>query len=116
VVTWRRDAKRKIRATKKIAYDLLRSARNEARGEKPKPEKKNIKIYATMYDRVWLPFLKHWNGTRRELHVDIAKGVWDIGKYLIRMYRLKGLQLVLSRRDEGEGRWAELRQDRGRRG
>jgi hypothetical protein len=108
VVTWRRDAKRMIRATKTIAYDLLRSTQDQPRAEKPKPEKKTIKVYVTIMDRVGLPFLKHWDGARRELHVDIAKGAWEIRKYLIRTYKLKGLQWILYRRDTGEGRWAEL--------
>jgi hypothetical protein len=108
VVTWRRDAKRMLRASKKIAHDLLRSTRDQARAERPKPEKKNMKIYVTMNDRVGLPFLKYWNLTRRELHVGIEKGPWEIRKYLIRVYRLKGLQWVLYRKDLREGRWAEL--------
>jgi hypothetical protein len=43
----RRDAKRMLRATKKIAYDLLRSTRDQANAKKPKPEKKNM-IYVTL--------------------------------------------------------------------
>jgi hypothetical protein len=104
----RRDAKRMLRATKKIAHDLLRSTRDQARSaKKPKPEKKNMKIYVTMNDRVGLPFLKHWNEERRELHVGIEKGPWEIRKYLIRVYRLKRLRWVLFRRDL-QGRWTEL--------
>jgi hypothetical protein len=108
VVTWRRDAKRMTRASNKIASDLLRSTRDQARAEKQEPEKKNMKIYVTLHDRVGLPFLKHWNATRRELHVGIDKGPWEIRKCLIRVYRLKGLPWVLYRRDLREGRWAEL--------
>jgi hypothetical protein len=63
----RRDAKRMLGASKKIAYDLLRSTRTQADAKKPKPEKKNMKIYVTLDDRVGLQFLKHWNATRREL-------------------------------------------------
>jgi hypothetical protein len=96
-----------LRATKKIAYDLLRSTR-EANAKEPKPEKPNMKIYVTLNDRVGLPFLKHWNGTRRELHVGLEKGPWEIRKYLIRVYRLKRLQWVLYRRDFMEVKWAEL--------
>jgi hypothetical protein len=107
-IIWRRDAKRMIRDTKKIAYDLLHSTQAEFRAEKPKPEKKNIKIHVTMNDRGWLPFLKHWNWMRRELHAGIIKEAWDIRKYLIRMYKLKGLQWVLYPRDNGDGRLAEL--------
>jgi hypothetical protein len=82
--------------------------RDQASAVKPKPEKKNMKIYVTMNDRVGLPFLKHWNATRRELHVGVEKGPWEIRKYLIMVYRLKGLQWVLYRKDLREGRWAEL--------
>jgi hypothetical protein len=67
-----------IRATKKIAYDLLRSTQDQARAERQNPEKKNMKIYVTLHDRVGLPFLKHWNATRRELHVGIEKGPWEV--------------------------------------
>jgi hypothetical protein len=66
-----------LRASKKIAHGLLRSTRDQARAEKPKPEKKDMKIYLTMNDRVGLPFLKHWNATRGELHVGIDKGAWE---------------------------------------
>jgi hypothetical protein len=74
VVIWRRDAKWMIRATKKFAHDLLRSTREDARANDPKPEKKNIKTCMTMNDRVGLQFLKHWNATRREMHVGIDTG------------------------------------------
>jgi hypothetical protein len=74
VVTRRRDAKRMIRASKKIAYDSLRSTRDQSSAERQKPEKNNMKIYVTLNDRVGLRFLKHWNATRRELHVGIEKG------------------------------------------
>jgi hypothetical protein len=67
-----------------------------------------MKIHATMNDRVGLPFLKHWNATRREMHVGIDKGPWEIRKRLIMAYGLKGLQWVFYRRDFREGRWAEL--------
>jgi hypothetical protein len=67
-----------------------------------------MKIYVTMNDRVGLPFLQHWDGQRRELHVGIEKGTWEIRKYLIRVYRLKRLQWVLYRKDLRDGRWAEL--------
>jgi hypothetical protein len=68
------DAKRMIRATERIARDLLRSAHNANGAEKPRPEKKNIKIYVTMNGRVGIPFREHWNATRQEFHVDISKG------------------------------------------
>jgi hypothetical protein len=104
----RRDAKRMLRATKKIAHDLLRATHDQARSAKePKPEKRCMKVYVTMYDRVGLPFLKHWDGVRRELHVGIENGPWEIRKYLIRVYRLKRLRWVLYRRDLQE-RWTEL--------
>jgi hypothetical protein len=100
----RRDAKRMLRATKKITHDLLRSTRDQGKSAKePKPEKKNMK----MYDRLGLPFLKHWNEERRESHVGIEKGPWEIRKYLIRIYRLKRLRWVLHRRDL-QGRRTEL--------
>jgi hypothetical protein len=108
VVIWRRDAKRMLRASTNIAHDLLGSTRDQARAEGPKPEKKNMKIYVTMNDKVGLPFLNHWNATPRELHVDIEKRPSEIRKYLIRVYMLKGLQWVLYRKDLREGRWAEL--------
>jgi hypothetical protein len=57
-----------------------------------------MKIYVTMNARVGIPFLKHWNSTRRELHVGIDRGPWEIRKYLIRVYRLKSFQWVLYRK------------------
>jgi hypothetical protein len=83
-VTLRRDAKRLIRATKKIAYQILRETPNVPKVKEQRPERKIIKIYLTMMDRVRLRFLKHWDGMRREVEVEITKGPWDIRKYLVR--------------------------------
>jgi hypothetical protein len=104
----RRDAKRTVRATKGIAHAMLRSTQDQTRAQKPKPEKKNTKLYVTLNDRVGLPFLKHWDAKRRELHVGIERP-WDVRKYLTRVYRLKGLRWVLYRKDLEGGRWVELR-------
>jgi hypothetical protein len=51
VAIMRRDAKRMLRATKGIAHTMLRSTQDQARAQKPKPEKRNMKIYVTLNDR-----------------------------------------------------------------
>jgi hypothetical protein len=86
-----RDARRMIRAVKKVAYDLLREER-KARGEKKASEPKN-KVY-----EVGLKHLEHRVGKREVYEVQV--GAWHkFRKKLIQKFRLKGLRWNLWERD-----------------
>jgi hypothetical protein len=73
VAIMRRDAKRMLRATKGIAHTMLR-ATQEVRAKKPKPEKRNMKIYVTLNDRIGLPFLKQRNVVSRRSELRRGRG------------------------------------------
>jgi hypothetical protein len=61
-----------IRAPKKIAHDLLRATPFGAVKKREHPEK-IIRVYVTIMNRVWLPFLNHWDGVGREMQVAVSK-------------------------------------------
>jgi hypothetical protein len=85
-----------IRATKKIAYDMLRE-QGRARKEKKEAEP-IIKVYATLADQVGIEHLRHRVGRREEYN--LKSGAWyEFRKRLIQKFRLKELRWNLWARD-----------------
>jgi hypothetical protein len=90
------DARRLLRAAKKVTYDLLREQRT-ARQQVEEPAKV-IRVYVTLADQVGLKHMEHRVG-RREVHA-LRTGEWyKFRKKLIQRYRLKSLQWNLWLRD-----------------
>jgi hypothetical protein len=74
---------------KEIAYDKLREERAVRKKEEKPPTK--MRIYVRLADQVGIEHLKHRIG-RREIY-DVEVGAWhELGKKLIRKFRLKGLK------------------------
>jgi hypothetical protein len=98
-----RDARRMLRAVKKVEYDRLRELR-AARKQEVAPAKR-IRVYVTLADQVGLKHLEHRVG-RREIY-DLDEGAWHkFRKKLVQKFRLKGLRWNLW--DQSGGAWVCL--------
>jgi hypothetical protein len=91
-----RDARRMIRATKKLMYDMLREEK-KASQEKKEPEPM-IKLHVTLADQLGVKHLEH-RVRLREVY-NLQSGAWHkFRKKLIRKFRLKGSRWNLWERD-----------------
>jgi hypothetical protein len=98
-----RDARRMLKALKKVEYDRLRELR-AARKQEEKPPGR-IRACVTLADQVGMKHLEHRVG-RREVY-DLEEGAWHkFRKKLIQKFRLKGLRWNLWERSGGA--WACL--------
>jgi hypothetical protein len=93
-----RDAKRLLRALKKVAYDKLRERKEGKEIEKVVPSR----VYITLEDRLGVSHQAHRVGIREELQTSTK----NLRKSLIRIFRLKNLVWELHRRDGNQ--WAKL--------
>jgi hypothetical protein len=85
-----RDARRLLRATKKICYDLLREKQRSGKSEEnPDPKQR---VYVTLLDGVGIEHLRHRIGRREVYNIDPSKGWNKFRKALVRRFRLKNLQ------------------------
>jgi hypothetical protein len=98
-----RDARRMIRAVKKLEYDRLRELR-AARKQRAAPAKRGL-VYVTLADQVGMKHLEHRVG-RREIY-DLDEGAWHkFRKRLVQKFKLKGLRWNLW--EQIGGAWACL--------
>jgi hypothetical protein len=93
------EAKCMIRAVKKVAYDILRDTPKDLKPKTKDPERRSINVCLTLEDRVGIKHLQHRVGRREELRADVSKYPWNLGKAMIRIYRLKNLEWTLWRHD-----------------
>jgi hypothetical protein len=74
--TWekRRDAKRMMRATKKITSYVLCNTPKGVKPNKEDPVQRIIKVYLTLEDQVEPKHLQHRVGKREEFEAHISEG------------------------------------------
>jgi hypothetical protein len=93
-----RDAKRLLRALRKIAHDKLRERKEGREEEKAVPSR----VFITLEDRVGISHLAHRIGVKEELHTATK----NLRKSLIRIFRLKNLVWELYRQEREQ--WVKL--------
>jgi hypothetical protein len=107
-----RDAKRLIRALRKIAYDILKGERRDEKSQEPTRERKTVMLRVRIDNRNRVtPHLTH--GKMFEFEFSAGEKVHKLRKGLIRKLRLKGvwwdLEQQVSVGDEEKYVWCDLK-------